>query len=239
MRIRQEECFLLRTIPYSESSLIVDIFSRKIGRFNVLAKGARRVKSRLRGKLRLFDALQISCSGKGNLPILTHVNVQSSYSSLVGETLYSGSYINELIVALLQPGDPHPDLFSEYSYAISCLQQRGDTFHTLRVFEKKLLKEIGYALVLETESDHKTPIREDQLYQYNFDSGPSITTNSERSDTVSGQALLAIATEYFGSAGIRREVRDFLDRALQNYLDGKKINSRHVFRQTIEWSRNN
>ncbi len=234
MWVRRENCFILRTSPFSESSLIVDAFSRNYGRINLLAKGARRAKSRLRGKLRPFCPLLLSWSGKGNLPTLTQLIPQHSYTEFMDEIHYSSCYVNELIVSLLQPQDPHPALFDEYSCALRQLRQQTDIFHTLRVFEKYLLKEIGYALVLETESDRKTPIRENQQYYYDFASGPTTEKLSGGGNAVSGRALLAIASEQFASAGIRREVRVFLDRALQMYLDGKHLHSRAVFRQTRE-----
>ena len=234
MRVNKENCFVLRTTPFSESSLIVDAFSRSFGRINLLAKGARRAKSRLRGKLRPFSPLLLSWSGKGNLPTLIGLIPQQSYTEFKGDIHYSSCYLNELVVSLLQPQDPHPALFDEYSHALSQLRQQADIFHTLRVFEKNLLKEIGYALVLETESDHKTPIRSDRQYYYDFVSGPTSEKPSGGGHIVSGQVLLAIASEQYASARIRRDVRVFLDRALQFFLEGKNIHSRAVFRQTRE-----
>ena len=68
MRVFNEECFILRTVPIKESSLVVDVFTRNFGRYSLMAKGARRQKSEFRGSIRPFQLLLVGWSGRGEIP---------------------------------------------------------------------------------------------------------------------------------------------------------------------------
>jgi DNA repair protein RecO (recombination protein O) len=232
MRIHQEDSFVLRTTPFSESSLIVDVFTRNYGRINLLAKGARRIKSRFRGTIRSFQLLQASWSGKGNVPTLTGLTSNAQYVEIGGERLYCSFYMNELIMRLLQARDPHPDLFDAYYIALERLAEPSNEFHSLRVFEKILLQEIGYALVLDTEADRKTPLSRNKFYLYDFNAGP-LPANKEDTGAVTGETLFAIAQEKFLSNQVKSESRKLLGRAVANYLDGKALHCRDIYSQTI------
>ena len=53
-RIEQQPAWVLHTYPWRETSLIVEIFAREFGRVALVAKGARRPHSQLRGVLLAF-----------------------------------------------------------------------------------------------------------------------------------------------------------------------------------------
>ncbi|HSY26047.1 MAG TPA: DNA repair protein RecO, partial [Burkholderiaceae bacterium] len=63
--------FVLHSYPYKETSLIVDVFSRDYGRIALVAKGAKRPHSKLRGVLQTFQPLSVSWSGKSEIRTLT------------------------------------------------------------------------------------------------------------------------------------------------------------------------
>ena len=52
-----QPAFILHTYPYRETSLVVEAFTRNFGRVPLLAKGAKRPKSALRGILRAISAV--------------------------------------------------------------------------------------------------------------------------------------------------------------------------------------
>lgn len=167
MRIQNEPAILLHSRPYSESSLLLEIFSTNYGRLGLMAKGARRLKSRNRGHLNLFQPLLISWSGKGELPILTGAELQGPFVELKGEPVYCGFYLNELILKLLYRHDPHQSLFEKYLSAIEQLAKSVHIESVLRVFEKHLLTELGYALILDHESNTLLPIHpEKKIFLY-------------------------------------------------------------------------
>ena len=224
---------MLRTTPYSESSLIVDMFTRNYGRINLLAKGARREKSRFRGLIRPFRCLAANWSGKGNVPTLTGLKIESEDYRIPSENLYCRFYLNELIVRLILDRDPHEVLFDAYYLAMEQLKEPSNEFHTLRVFEKVFLQELGYALKLTSESDSKVTIDPFKEYIYDFDQGP-IQANSEDTQTISGATLLAIAREEFKTKRVKSESKLLLGAAIDHYLEGRPIHSRKIYNQTIQ-----
>ena len=71
IRIADEPAFVLHSIPYKETSLILDVFTRQYGRMALIAKGAKRPHSTLRPVLQRFQPLLVSWSGKSELRTLT------------------------------------------------------------------------------------------------------------------------------------------------------------------------
>ena len=101
MRLTGEPAFVLHRRPFSESSLVVELFTRNLGRVAALAKGARRPGSPLR-LLDPFQPLLIGMSGRGELPTLTHAEADGCAYALAGGALFCGFYLNELLLRLLE-----------------------------------------------------------------------------------------------------------------------------------------
>src|SRR5262249_54147881 len=169
---RQEsrEAFVLHTHPYRETSLIVEAFTRAFGRVSLLARGARRPASPMRGVLLSFQPLALAWFGKGELRTLSRAEWQGGQPLLRGEGLLCGFYLNELLLRLLPREDPHEALFADYRHALQRLgalaAPGADSAPVLRAFEKSLLKELGYAMTLERDSagariDSFKPYRDD------------------------------------------------------------------------------
>ena len=119
-----------------------------------MARGAQRPKSRWRSALQPFTPLRVSWTGRGSLQTLTVAEPASLPHALSRLPLMGGFYLNELLMTLLQRGDPHPVLFAHYAAALSELAGPGDLEPVLRRFELALLGEIGYGLV--TDHDVQT-----------------------------------------------------------------------------------
>jgi len=70
-RVIAQPGFVLHSYPYKETSLIVEVFARDYGRVPLVAKGAKRPHSKLRGVLQTFQPLQLSWSGKSGVRTLS------------------------------------------------------------------------------------------------------------------------------------------------------------------------
>jgi len=177
MRVLQQSAYVLINRPYSETSWIVEVLTRDYGRLSLMAKGARRQKSPLRGALLAFQPLIISWTGKGEVPTLTQADIDlQGYSiaenELRGDSLVCGFYCNELIIRLLHRHDAHRKLFGEYRrtlLALSLTSHAAQNAEILREFEQSLMRESGYAIDFNTEADGRTEI--DQNYPYQFFAG--------------------------------------------------------------------
>lgn len=145
-RVTDDPAFVLRRSAWSETSVILDLFTKSRGRVAVAARGANRPASRFRGLLNPFYPLIVSARGIGNIKNLTKAQWMGGLQPLSGEGLISGFYLNELILRLTAPEDPHPDLFEAYLAALAkiALLQGLEAQRVLRGFEVTLLRECGW-----------------------------------------------------------------------------------------------
>ncbi|MBC7957009.1 MAG: DNA repair protein RecO [Cytophagales bacterium] len=143
--------FVLHRYDWSESSLILDLFTREQGRLAVIAKGAKRPYSQLRPVLLPFQRIQVALgrapktdsTGEptSEVQTLRAAEWAGGAAMLTGAALFSGFYLNELLMKLLARSDPHPGLFDVYANTLSALGASDEA--ALRAFEVSLLKQIG------------------------------------------------------------------------------------------------
>jgi len=145
------EAYVLHRYDWSESSVIVDLFTRTQGRVAVAARGAKKPHSNLRAVLLPFQRVNVSLGrlpegeGASEVQTLRQAEWGGGAAMLVGAALFSGFYLNELLMKLLARHDPHPALFDAYAQTLPVLGPGEDarTQAALRAFELTLLQEIG------------------------------------------------------------------------------------------------
>src|SRR5699024_6534934 len=125
---------------------------------------------RWRGVLEPLQSLQLSWSGRGELRTLTAAET-GSQRQLAGDVLYAGLYAAELILRTTARDDPHPGLFACCERLLTSLVQAPTPGPALRLFERDLLAEIGYALPLTATSDTGRPVRAGADYLYHPQAG--------------------------------------------------------------------
>lgn len=237
MRVHQQRAYVLLNRPYSETSWVVETFSREYGRVALMAKGARRFKSKVRGALLPFQPLLLGWIGKGEIPTVTSAEIDlAGYKiadqELSGDGLVCGFYCNELLVNLLHRHDPHPALFDHYHDAVLALSvsHGAELAGILREFERLLMKETGYEVSFSVEADGKTPIED--LGHYFYHAGEGFTrTAIQQSRSVSGRVIKSLNPEVNGvlsSAEVAQGKRLMRDILAIN-LGRKKIVSRELF----------
>src|SRR3972149_10422306 len=147
-RLEDQPPCVLHSAPFRETSLLLEVFSRQHGRVALVARGARRPRSALRGLLMSFQPLSLSWFGKSELRTLHSAEWQGGQPQLQGTALLCGFYLNELLLNLMARDDPHQSLFDYYQRTLQRLASEPDHAATLRCFEKHMLQELGYALLL-------------------------------------------------------------------------------------------
>jgi len=232
MRITLDPCFILHTRPYTDSSLIAEVFSLHHGLMHALARSARGVKSRFRGNIQPFSPLLISFSGKTDLKQIQHIEQNGLSYSLPGQALICGFYLNELLVRLLPLHDAHSVLFNRYDVTLQHLQQNHHLACYLRFFELDLLEELGYGIVLGTDAASFQPIVADCYYQFVHEKGLVMVDQSNQQQVTScysGKTLLALRRRQFIEDPQQlREAKHLLRNALQFLLGDKTIKSREL-----------
>ncbi|WP_157263711.1 DNA repair protein RecO [Azohydromonas aeria] len=142
-----QPAYVLHRWDWSESSLVLDLFTRGQGRIAVVAKGAKRPYSQLRPVLLPFQRLNVHLgrSAEAEVQLLRGADWAGGAPMLAGEALFSGFYLNELLMKLLARHDPHPALFDAYAATLPALGG-GNELHAqaaLRAFELLLLRDTG------------------------------------------------------------------------------------------------
>jgi DNA repair protein RecO (recombination protein O) len=230
-RADHEPGYVLHTYPYKETSLIVELFARRFGRVALLARGARRPRSAMRGVLLSFQALRVSWSASAELGNLISAEWAGALLPLAGQSLMCGFYLNELLLRLLPRDDPHEALFDIYGEALARLSSAHDASVVLRGFEKRLLAELGYAPILDRDAASR-PIDPDRLYAYEPERGPTVV-NGTRGDlpVVRGRTLLDVAADDYTNPKTREEARNLMRVLIGERLHGQVLHTRIVLRE--------
>lgn len=192
-----QPAFVLHRYDWSETSLILDLFSRGWGRVAVAAKGAKRPYSQLRSVLLPFQRLQVSLSKpREGETIDVHTLRSAEWAGgqpmLSGAALFSGFYLNELLMKLVGRDDPQPALFDAYAATLPTLAAGGDVEQAgLRAFELVLLHEIGVLPDLSAITADGAPVLPDEAYLLRADAGVWRVQGGAEAG-VRGATLLAI-----------------------------------------------
>ena len=225
--------FVLHSYPYKETSLIVEAFSREHGRVGLVAKGAKRPRSELRGMLQAFMPLALSWGGSTELKTLVKAEWRGGVALPSGRALLSAFYLNELLLKLLAREDPHPLLWDAYEAALMALGDESSPLSqamVLRRFEIRLLAELGYGLPLTHEAGSATPIDPAARYHYAFDQGARrhVSEPGVRWPIVRGATLLALAEQRYPDSETAAEAKRLMRDVLDHYLESRRIESRRI-----------
>lgn len=159
-RISNEPAYVLHRYDWSESSLILDVFTRQYGRVALVARGAKKPSSSFRPILLPMQPLHVAFGGDAEIRTLKSAEWQGGHVMPTGDALLSGYYLNELLMRLLAREDPHPVLFDAYAATVQLLaSQNVDTLQlALRAFELRLLRDIGLLPLLDAETSTLAPL---------------------------------------------------------------------------------
>lgn len=230
--------FVLHAYPYKETSLLVEVLTAAYGRVALVAKGARRPRSELRGLLQAFQPLIFAWSGRGEVKSLTAAEWAGGIPRLAGEALLCGFYANELVLKLLAREDPHPRLYEHYDLALRALAGGQDRAAVLRRFELALLAELGYGMELGREADTGVPIVAERRYHYIVDRGPVAAESSgpDAGIDVAGSTLLALSRGDLSDARAAAEAKLLMREVLNRHLENRSVFSRRLMQDLIELS---
>jgi DNA repair protein RecO (recombination protein O) len=232
-KVDGQPAFVLHAYPFRETSLIVEVFSRDYGRVSLLARGARRPRSALRGLLLGFQPLEIAWAGKNEVKTLMKAEWQGGQPLLTGKALYCGYYLNELLIHLLPREDAHERLFSVY---VETLRRFADTLleSDLRCFEKALLQELGYGPMLDRDVAGAALVP-DGYYAYEIERGPLRLPGPGSSGlAVRGKTLIDLAQGELGDPRSQAEAKQLMRALIAHYTGGKELATRKIFMELQE-----
>ncbi|MCA7892747.1 DNA repair protein RecO [Burkholderia cepacia] len=228
-RVAEQPAFVLHSYPYRETSLIVDVLTRDHGRLALVAKGAKRPHSALRGVLQTFQPLLLSWSGKSEVRTLTGAEWVGGMLPLGGDGLLCGFYANELLVKFCAREDPQPPLFNHYVLTLTRLAHGEPAVQVLRSFERVLLRETGYAMAL-NRTVARRAVEPDRRYVFDPERGVRNADDEVPSHwpVISGQTLLDMEQDDYHRAQTVAQSKTLMRFLLNTYLGGTPLATRQI-----------
>lgn len=231
-RVALQPAYILHSRPYRDTSALLDVLTAEHGRLTLVARGARRPGKKGGGSaLQPFQPLLLSFSGRAELKTLTATETAGEAIGLRGDRLYSGLYLNELLVRLLHRHDANPQLFVAYGTALRELSAADAMDAVLRRFEVCLLEELGYRLRFDVYGLAQDTVQAAGYYRFDPEVGLQACepTSGPGGQRYSGEDLLAMAGGKFDGEA-RHAAKHLLRQALAVHLGERPLNSRTLFR---------
>jgi len=236
-RINNETGFILHTYPFKETSVVAEVFTRSHGRVALIARGARRPSSMLRGLVLPFTPLLLSWFGT-----LHAAEWQGGLIAPQGRALMCGFYLNELLLRLLARGDAHEQLYDRYVDTLDQLAGEAGTTdyeratffeQILRRFEKSLLSEIGYGATFDVDADNGAPIEPGVRYVFQPECG-ALRASGQPGCPVSGQTLIDLAAGRFDHPATLAEAKTLMRTLINHTLGAKPLYTRQLLRELTD-----
>jgi DNA repair protein RecO (recombination protein O) len=179
-----------------------------------------------------FQPLLLAWSGKSELKTLHKAEWQGGYVPLRGLSLICGFYLNELLLKLLPREDPHEALFEAYAAALAQLPTAQDHAAVLRRFERVLLRELGYGLVLDREVAGGHPIEPAARYRYVPERGPlPAREGGEQSGVeLAGQTLIDMAVDHYADPRTVQQSKALMRALINHCLGQQTLHTRQLLR---------
>jgi len=249
------DAFVLHTYDWSESSLIVELFTRDAGRVVAAAKGVKRPTSQLRALLMPFQPVLVQFArpraDDRGAEVRTLRGAEwggGEVAVLRGSGWFAGFYLNELLLRLLARDDPHPRLFDAYA---ATLQGLGDSEMrseaALRAFELLLLRETGVLPEFSRTTQTQMPVMATGRYVLRVEQGLVEAASGEAS--LAGTICLELASamddwaaQGFGTAALQtlqatcarelQTLKTLLRGQLHYHLGGAMLRTRQLAIET-------
>ncbi|MDP2560886.1 DNA repair protein RecO [Psychrobium sp. 1_MG-2023] len=216
--------YLIHSRPFSETSLIVELITESHGRISAVAKGVKRKNNINKSTLQPFRPLLVSWRGHGDLKTLVRIDSPTLALPLSRDFLYSGLYLNELVLRLLAKEVSQPQIYSTYHATLLALSKQQDIESALRQFELTLLAELGHGFSLSHDIDGY-PIVVDMGYRLIPEQGLKALINGP----YQGETILNIANNHFCDKITRHQAKQLTRQALAPLLGSKPLHSRALF----------
>jgi len=220
-----QPAYVLHSRPYRENSALVDFLTPQ-GRLRAVLRSAR---SKAGNQARPFVPLEAEFRGKGELKTVGRMETVGVAAWMVGDALFSGLYLNELLIRLLPAEDPYPGVFDHYAATLQALAAGRPLEPLLRAFEWRVLDDLGYGFALDTDVNGE-PVEADGLYRLQVDVGLERVWLLQPG-LFNGTELLAMAEADWTIPGALAAAKRLMRQALAVHLGGRPLVSRELFRK--------
>jgi DNA repair protein RecO (recombination protein O) len=145
-RLYRVEAIVIRRRDWDEADRLLTLYSREQGKFQAVAKGARKPSSRKAGHLELFSRTRLLVARTRSIDIITQAETIEPYvrmrESLESSTL--AHYFAELLDRFTGESESDHGLFELLSQALNWLCEPHDVGLAARYYELRLLESAGF-----------------------------------------------------------------------------------------------
>jgi len=219
----EQSAFLLHSRPYRESQLLVDLLTEHDGKVGAVVYSGKTAKSNKKSLLQPFQPLRISLKGRSNLKRLSLVESAGKSIPLSGNFLFSGFYVNELLVKLLPELIPCDELFKQYQLTLQQLDLQQGIEPILRQLELMLLEDLGVAL------DYSPAYVDDGLPYVYFCAQQGLVATACGQGNYPKAHIQQIAEQSYQSPEVLQTFKRLMRQIIEHLLGHKPLNSRKLF----------
>ncbi|HEU4617678.1 MAG TPA: DNA repair protein RecO [Gammaproteobacteria bacterium] len=228
-----ERGFVLHQRPFRNTSQLVECLTEGHGRIGLVAQGSRQGPRPRRALLQPFVPLRLSWIRRGELGRLTDVEADGQGLALGPEPLLAAYYVNELALRLCARGDANDEVFSCYSRCLAELAAGSALARTLRIFELRFLRALGFGLELDRDAESGEPLKPEFRYRFELERGPRADERIADHEGYWGRELLSLGAEDLHDEESLRAARRLLARVLESYLGDRPLKSRAVLKDIV------
>lgn len=220
-----QPAYVLHSRAYRETSALVDFLTPQ----GLVRAVLRRARGKGGSLVRPFVPLEVELRGRGELKNVGRLDSVGIATWLSGDALFSGLYLNELLMRLLPAEVPHPVMFEHYTLTLNALVEGRALEPLLRAFEWRLLDELGYAFALDRDINDD-PIEANGLYRLQVEAGLE-RVYLLQPGLFNGTELLALAEADWQAQGALLAAKRLMRQALAVHLGPRPLVSRELFRK--------
>lgn len=208
-----------------DTSARVVFFTQEHGLVSCFYKGGRTPKKQ--ALLQSFVPLWLAMDRRGEACFVRQLEIAAPPIDFVGQTLFAGLYLNELLHHALKPHDPHPSLYAAYTFALQALLSASDRMAIeviLRRFEWTLLTSCGYHMSLSHDARSAKPIVSGNNYQLIAGEGFVLADKG-----INGAHIIALSQDKLDDAAVLNDAKRIMRHAINHALGGKEIKTRALY----------
>jgi DNA repair protein RecO (recombination protein O) len=208
-----------------DTSAHVTFFTREKGVVTALCKGARTPNKQ--SLLQAFTPLWVHLDALRDWFYVQKIEVSSASIPLIGQNLFAGLYVNELLYLALRPQDANGALYDAYKnslHALSAITGQLAIEMVLRRFEWALLEACGYSISLTHDMTSTAPIVAERYYTLIINTGFVLAEQG-----ISGAHIIALAEGRLDDPAVLKSAKWIMRRVIDHALGGQPIKSRELY----------
>lgn len=226
MTARSIEAWLIHKQWSGDTSARAIFFTRELGLVHCLCRGGRTPKKQ--ALLQAFTPLWVAMDARHDRYYAQSLESTSPMLHLVGDSLFSGLYMNELIFNTIKPLSSEPELFDVYVLtlkSLSLIDNRLAMEALLRRFEWSLLRACGQSFSLTHEARTGAQISDSFCYRLVAGEGLVLAANG-----VPGAHILALAADNLNEVALLKSAKIIMRQAVDHLLGGRDIKARALYK---------